>query len=647
MSASIGTPGILAGAACLGSLWADASFNILRDARAVRRSRFALNYTATRATAGKGNCAAAWLERVDEHPDKLAIRSEEFREWSYKQMRSVVFAFGNFLLDDVQLKQGDTLAIMFENCPEIIFSYYGSFVTRVVTAPLNTNIRGAALIHCVKVSQANALVFEPTFADAIREILPELKKLGVKLVMWDNGWPKLPAGKSQREGVEFVDFTVTETSLLTATRARDASYRLSKVVAETKASDPAFIMFTSGTTGMPKAGYSPHARGTAYAASTGGLTYVTPKPHDVMIGILPLSHATCWLSMHATFGRGASFVPIRKFSASRFWKQVTELGGTTFFYVGEIARYLLAQPPGPYDRAHEVRRVTGNGMRGDVFKQFYDRYGISELLEMYAASDGTSVIYNHYLGGVSGIGSIGRRGPLATWMQNGPYLVRVDELTEEPLRGGDGLCVRAKPGEAGECVGPFVPGAFQYRNNAAATEKKILRNVFKKGDAYWRMGDLLKMDSDYYYYFVDRLGDTFRWKSENVSTFEVGNLLGEHPAVQEANVYGVQVPNHIGRAGMAVVVLQPEFQKLPRDQEQELMKELGRHALKVMPRYAVPIFIRLAPGVELTASMKHRKVEYQKEGYATADYWMQPGSDIYVPFGNADRVNLDGGRARL
>ncbi|KAJ3342202.1 hypothetical protein HDU93_002992 [Gonapodya sp. JEL0774] len=429
-------------------------------------------------------------------------------------------------------------------------------MARIVIAPLNPQIRKAALLHCISVASANAIMVEPTFLDAIREILPDLRIRGIKVIVWENAYPFSPevgvdtsifeldaSGKmvSARRGVsDLADLVINEGFLLKGSRSGTADSRIKKITYATKVEDREY-----------------------------------PSEDKLL-----------------------------------------------------------------------ARGITGNGMRADVFKRFYDRFGIPEIVEFYAASDGTSLITNHYRGGVEGIGSVGRRGPLVTRILNGPWLVKVDEITEQPIRNEKGLCILAKPGEAGECIGPWIPGAIRYRNNDAATEKKVLRDVFKKGDAYWRMGDLLSRDNHYWYSFVDRLGDTFRWKSENVSTFEVGNFIGQHPSVQDANVFGLQggnidrresgrlqrrlqllvisVPNHVGRAGAAVIVLRPEFQHLPKFKRDLLMEDLGRHCLKVMPRFAVPIFIRLLPEVELTSSMKHRKVEYQKEGYGKADYWLPP-----------------------
>ncbi|KAJ3338858.1 hypothetical protein HDU93_008993 [Gonapodya sp. JEL0774] len=603
-----------------------------------------------RAVPGKSNVASVFMERARMHPDKLAIRSEDFKEWSYKETIRVSCALGNFFLTEVGLKQGDTVAMIFDNCPEIVFSYLGLFMSHIVAAPLNTGVRGEALIHCLRVSSSNAIIIEPHFLDAVREVLPEIRKLGVQVIVWENGFPVATGAEiarggwradgrgklaSERQGVaETADWVVTEGYLLEGTKNRDAPERIDKIVWETNIDDNCYVMFTSGTTGLPKAAISSHRRLMMFLAGTGALSFRSPLENDIVIGMLPLSHATCFLSLVTGLARGASFVPIRKFSASKFWKQCVDHNVTTFYY-------------GPYDKAHKVRRICGNGMRADVFKQFYDRFGLEEICELYAASDGTSGMVNHYTGGVEGVGAVGRRGPIVTKLLGGPYLIKVEEATEEPLRGADGFCVLAKAGEPGECIGPWVPGLFEYRNNSKATEKKIIRNVFKKGDEYWRMGDLVMHDKDFWYYFVDRMGDTFRWKSENVSTFEVGNFFGQHPAIQEANVYGVQVPNHIGRAGMAVVVFLPPYQGISKEKERALMEELGRFALKKMPRYAVPVFIRLTPGIELTASMKHRKVEYQKEGYAVADYWMPPNRDIYIPFTPADRATMDGGKARL
>ncbi|KXS18509.1 acetyl-CoA synthetase-like protein [Gonapodya prolifera JEL478] len=644
-------------------MYLDSKYSLLEDARIIYRSLRCTNFVQERAAQGKANVVDVFLDRVNAHPNRLAIRSEEYREWTYREMLRVCYGLGNFFLGEVGLKPGDTVAMLFDNSPELVFSYYAFFMSQLVAAPLNSAVRGEALLHCLRVSSADSIIFEPAYLEVVRDILPELKKMGIKMIMWENGFPVAPGAElargpwqidengkliSRRQGIsDVVDWVISEKYLLEGTKARDAPQRINRIIKETKLSDNAYVMFTSGTTGLPKAAISVHGRLMMFLAETGPLSFRTPLEHDIVLGVLPLSHMTCFISLATGLARGASFVPLRKFSASKLWKQCVDYDITTFYYVGEVARYLLAQPPGPYDRAHKVRRICGNGMRADIFKRFFDRFGMQEICELYAASDGTSGMVNHYTGGQDGIGSVARRGPLVTAILGGPYLIKVNEVTEEPVKGPDGFCVLAKPGEPGEVIGPWIPGLFEYRNNPKATERKILRDVFRKGDAYWRMGDLVQRDKEYWYFFVDRLGDTFRWKSENVSTFECGNFFAQHPAVNEANVYGVEVPNHTGRAGMALVVFHTEFQNLSEEKERSLMEELGRHAVKKMPRFAVPIFVRLAPAVELTASMKHRKVEYQKEGYTKADYWMPPNKDVYVPFTQEARATIDGGKARL
>jgi fatty-acyl-CoA synthase len=297
----------------------------------------------------------------------------------------------------------------------------------------------------------------------------------------------------------------------------------------------------------------------------------------------------------------------RRFSATQFWEDIRREGCTQFVYIGELCRYLANQPTHPDERAHKLRLAFGNGLRPDVWDTIIGRFGVPRVLEFYGSTEGNVSFFNFD----GRPGAIGRLPGFLRRRFNG-RIVRFDYEAEAPLRGPDGYCQEAAPGEAGECLGRIDssdPRAdFTGYLDKAASEKKVLRDVFTPGDAWFRTGDLLRQDEDGYVFFVDRVGDTFRWKGENVSTAEVALRLQAVPGVIEANVYGVEVPRADGRAGMAALVTGEGF-------------DLGILASRIaadLPEYARPVFLRLQPEMAVTGTFKQRKVELVAEGFDPA-----------------------------
>jgi fatty-acyl-CoA synthase len=329
-----------------------------------------------------------------------------------------------------------------------------------------------------------------------------------------------------------------------------------------------------------------------------------------MYNCLPMYHSVGGVVATGAVLVGGGSVVIRdKFSASRFWEDLFRWDCTLFQYIGELCRYLLHAPPSSYSQKHRIRMCCGNGLRPDIWTEFKDRFHIPEILEFYAATEGNISLFN-----TDGKpGSIGRIPPFLAH-RFAPALVRFDIGEHQPLRDAQGFCIRCAPDDPGEAIGklsrdPANPnGQFEGYTDKNASEKKILRNVFEPGDAWFRTGDLMRKDEKGYFYFVDRIGDTFRWKGENVATSEVSEVISVFPGILEANVYGVTIPGCDGRAGMAAVVT-----------EGDLDLEAFRTYLNCsLPVYARPLFLRLQDELEVTATFKHRKNDLVRDGYDPA-----------------------------
>ena len=507
----------------------------------------------------------------------------EGRSLTYGELDALANRFAHWAKGE-GLAPGRCAALLMENRPEFLAAWLGLAKVGAHIALINTNLTGGPLVHALTVAEPDLVIVGSELQanyDAISASIP--KHIGV--------WTLGDDGKSGRLGEAL---------------ARASSERPPRAWrASAKTGDKLFYIYTSGTTGNPKAANFSHHRfisaGTAYSE----IAAVTPE--DRVYCVLPLYHtAGGVIAVAMAMLNGGTLVLRRKFSASEFWNDCRKHGVTVFQYIGELCRYLLNRPEAADDRAHQVRCGVGNGLRPDIWGRFQDRFGIRDIREFYGATEGNFAIVNLD----NRVGAVGRVPPLLK-SKFPVELIRFDVETETHPRDASDRCIVCGPGEPGEAIGristdPTDPlGQFEGYTDASASDKKILRNVFAKGDAWYRTGDLLSRDREGYYYFVDRIGDTFRWKGENVATSEVAEVLSVCPGVLEANVYGVKLPGADGRAGMAAVVAAPELS----------LEDLFGHVSRQLAAYARPLFLRVRPEIETTGTFKHRKVDLVKEGF--------------------------------
>ena len=512
------------------------------------------------------------------------------------------------------LKAGDVCALALENRPEFFFAWFGLVKLGVVVALINTQISGRPLVHALETTGASAvLVGEECLANFVAsEGLPAVP-------LWLVPDEEKPADRALHERAD-CRFAVEVAQAPRLAVSRDLRAGLT---AET----PTLLIFTSGTTGLPKAARYSHMRW----MSSGDVMVVTldVTPEDVFYCCLPLYHGAAATSVTSTALKGgAAIVVRRRFSVREFWNDVRNNGITVCQYIGEICRYLLNLPADQRDREHSLRAMLGAGLTPESWQRWVERFGAVQIFEGWGSTESNANLVNVD----NRIGSCGR---VPYWEKTNFRLVRFDVESESHPRDANGFYLLCQPGEVGEALGRIIShpdiggGRFEGYTSAEATEKKILRDVFETGDSYWSSGDLLRYDEDGYFYFVDRIGDTFRWKSENVSTLEVADALADYPGLELINIYGVQVPGQEGRAGMAAVLMQDGREFDPA----------GFYALteQRLPRYAAPVFVRVSPAADLTSTFKLRKVDLQRQGYdpaAFADplYVRDDGAGTYRPY---------------
>ncbi len=482
--------------------------------------------------------------------------------------------------------KGDVVAVFIENRPELLATVVGLAKIGVVAALVNTSQRDRVLTHSINLVKPRAVIVGDELITPFREVHASLA-IEQGTVYWfaDQNVHEQPG--QEPEGTINLQAAIEHMPVFNPATSKHIHRN-----------DGLFYVYTSGTTGLPKAAIFTHGRWMkAYGAF--GLTTVRFGKHDVLYTTMPMYHATamvvCWGSCIA----GSAGIAIRrKFSAREFWNDIRRYNATSFGYVGELCRYLMELPASEMDREHKVRKIIGNGLRPGIWKPFKQRFGIEEVLELYASSEG-NVGFTNIFNFDNTVGF----SPM-------PYcIVAYDKDSEQPARGPDGFMRKVQPGEAGLLIAEITDKTpFDGYTDPAKNEACILRDVFAKGDRYFNTGDLLRDIGFRHAQFVDRTGDTFRWKGENVSTTEVENIMGVFGQLVDAVVYGVEIPGTNGRAGMAAIT--------PREGIHHIdYAMLYEYLRKELPPFAVPVFLRLMKKMETTGTFKYQKVNLKKEGF--------------------------------
>lgn len=509
------------------------------------------------------------------------------------------------------LAAGDVVCLVMHNCPEYMAIWLGVTHVGAVVSLVNTSLVGDSLAHAINVAAPSHIIAGADLAHAVAAVLPKVQR---KIQCWAHG--------SGAHDFHRIDDAIRD---VPGGRLGAAEGRRPTIA------DPALLIYTSGTTGLPKAARVSHRRLVQWSYWFAGM--LGTGPSDRMYNCLPMYHSVGGIvAIGSMLVSGGSTVVRERFSARRFWDEVVGWDCTLFQYIGELCRFLVNTPPHPLEREHRLRLCAGNGLSLGVWQPFQERFRIPRIFEFYAATEANFSLFNCE-GKPGAIGRIppflGHRFPVT--------LVQFDVDAGAPKRNGEGRCVRCGTNEAGEAISQIVgdgsspASQFDGYTDAAASEAKVLRNVFAAGDAWYRSGDLMRRDAEGFFYYVDRVGDTFRWKGENVSTTEVAQQVAACPGVVDVVVYGVTVPGTDGRAGMAALVVSPDF-----DLDAFHHSLAGR-----LPEYARPVFLRFLTETEVTGTFKHTKQNLVRMGY---DPSLAASDPIY--FGDRTRaryVKLDSG----
>jgi fatty-acyl-CoA synthase len=519
----------------------------------------------------KKSIGTVFQDRAARYGDRIFLRFGD-QQLSYRDANAAANRFAAVLAGR-GVGRGDVVAIMLRNSPNAVLAMLAAVKCGAVAGMLNYHQRGEVLAHSLGLLDAKVLIAETDLVSAVAE----------------------SGGTGTTETLTVEDLERFAASA-PATNPASAS--------AVQAKDTAFYIFTSGTTGFPKASVMTHRRWLAALAAFGGLG-LRLRSSDTLYSCLPLYHNNALtVALSSVINSGSTLALGKSFSASRFWDEVIAADATAFIYIGEICRYLLNQPPKPADRAHKVRLIAGNGLRPEIWDEFTKRFGISRVCEFYASSEGNTAFINIF------------NVPRTTGVSPTPLAyVEYDPDTGAPLRDENGRVRRVPAGEPGLLISPVNRlQPFDGYTDKESSEKKLVRNAFREGDCWFNSGDVMSPQGMGHAAFVDRLGDTFRWKGENVATTQVEAALASDESVEECTVFGVEVPDTGGRAGMAAVKLRAgaEFDG----------QSLARAVYSQLPAYALPLFVRVVESLEHTTTFKSRKVELREQAY---------GSDVEDP----------------
>ena len=595
---------------------------------------------------GKPSAAKSWLKAIEltsrietdptrlfadivEHhaarqPDRPGLLSDT-GTFSYGALAERINRYARWALS-AGIRPGDTVCLLMPNRPDYIAAWLGITKIGGVAALINTKLVGQSLSHCVDVAAADHLILAADLAATFETAAPYLSRM--PKIWVHGGGADLDIDDSHMALDELLERM--DGSALTATERPPVTIN-----------DRALLIYTSGTTGLPKAASISHRRILNWGGWFAGLTGASPD--DRLYDCLPLFHSVGGIVAPCSMlNAGASVVISDKFSVASFWGDIARWDCTLFQYIGELCRYLLRAPASEFETSHRLRLVCGNGLRGDIWEAFQARFAIPRILEFYAATEGNFSLYN-----VEGKpGAIGRI-PALLAHRFPAAIVRVDPELGTPIRDADGLCIACARGEVGEAVGRIGladegGGRFEGYTDKAQTEKKILRDVQARGDAWFRTGDLMRLDAQGYFHFVDRIGDTFRWKGENVAASEVNEAVSDDPGVIEATTYGVEIPGADGRAGMAAIVIDNRFD----------LHEFAEHLSRRLPVYACPVVIRICTSLDSTETFKQKKQALVREGFdphRVTDplFFREPKSGEYRPIDAPAYARILDGAIRL
>jgi len=558
-----------------------------------------------------------WAERFGDRPALISERET----FSYRQLNGRANRYARWAIAN-GVKKGDCVALMMPNRPEYLVIWLGIARAGGVTALVNTNLTGASLAHCINIVEPKHIIVAGELWEAFETAAAGL---GDGAQVWLHG----EGGRANRRLDEEIE-DYPDAAIPAAERPA------------LNTDDRCLFIYTSGTTGLPKAANINHYRVQAIMAAFA--TATEAGKNDRHYSCLPMYHTVGGvIATGIALWVGGSVFIRERFSARSFWDDVVDNGCTSFQYIGELCRYLLNSPTHPKERAHRLRIVNGNGLRPDIWNAFTTRFAIPRIREWSAATEGNCVMFNF----AGRPGSIGR---IPKWAEKRfiTAVVKFDYQSEQPMRGPDGFCIRCAPNEVGGVISkilndPKRPGQrFEGYADPKAAASKILNDVFEKADRGFRTGDLMRRDERGYFFFIDRIGDTFRWKGENVATSEVSEAISVFPGVREANVYGVSVRGRDGRAGMAAIVADDSLD----------LEGLRRHAEAHLPDYARPIFLRIVPQSDMTGTFKMRKVDLVRQGFDPALikdplYYADPVTGRYAPLDARTYDRIQNGEIRV
>jgi acyl-CoA synthetase (AMP-forming)/AMP-acid ligase II len=583
--------------------------------------------------------ADLWYETLSRVPgDKIAlINAETGKTFTFAEVEAYSNKVANWALS-VGIKNRDVVALFMENRPEYVMTWIGLCKIGAIIAMINSNNKKKTLLHALSTGNCSRMIYGAELESVVLDVYDELSDMPL-FVLYSGGTSSLKRMGRKNVGTSLDDILST-----TPSTPIDSKIRAGADI------DSIFgYIYTSGTTGLPKACIMTNFRfmiAGAYMSS-----YLGINKDDTLYTCLPLYHSAGGMLGTGCFSQGCTTIISRKFSASRFMEHCTKYNATCTQYIGELARYLLNSKPTPFDTKHNLRIAFGNGMRPESWIPFQKRFRIPEIGEFYAATEGNQQFMNHTktidFVNFPGAGACGHIDMATKMLRGDVVLIEHDTATEMPVRDSKtGLCILCPRGKAGELVGLIEPTIeFDGYTDPEATKKKILTDVLQKGDRYFRTGDLLRYDDDNYLWFVDRVGDTFRWKGENVSTGEVAAAISEIDGITEANVYGVKIPgSEDGRACM--VAITTKNQRMPD------FNLFLKHVDDNLASYQRPLFVRLLPEMQSTTTFKQRKVDFVKEGFnprVVSDqlYWFNTERKKYEKLDNNAYNIIVNGRSRL